>query len=250
MSDFTTYQLERYDRHIRLAEIGREGQQRLLRSSVLVVGAGGLGSPVLLYLAAAGVGRLGIVDADTVSLANLQRQVLHTEAGIGTPKVESARSRLLALNPALDIRLCREMLSAGLADTLFPQYDFIIDCTDNFSTKYLINDAAVRAGKPASIGGVSRFDGQLTTIVPGGPCYRCLFPTPPPAEFVHPSSEVGILGAIPGMLGTIQACEAVKWLTGAGEVLSGRLLNFDALQMRFSEMSFPRNPHCPACGKG
>lgn len=245
----TEQQIERYSRHIILPEVGGKGQQRLLAGRVLLVGAGGLGSPAALYLAAAGVGTLGLADGDVVDLTNLQRQIAHTTADVGRPKVESAAAKCRAINPDVTVRLHRERISADNALAIFKDYDFIIDGTDNFASKFLVADACHFAGKPYSHSGILRFEGQAMTVLPGqSGCYRCLFRQPPPAGAVPSCSQAGVLGVLAGILGTIQATEAVKYLLGVGELLTNRLLVFDALKMSFREVRFKRNAACPLCG--
>ena len=247
--DFTDAQLERYSRHIILKDVGIEGQEKIARSKVLVVGAGGLGSPVLLYLAAAGVGRLGIADGDVLDLSNLQRQVIHTTADLGKPKVLSAREKIEKLNPDVEVVVHHGMLRAANILDIVKQYDFVIDGTDNFPTKFLINDACVLAGVPFSHGGILRFDGQTFTILPGeSACYRCIFIKPPPKNLVPTCSQAGVIGVIAGILGTLQANEAIKHILGKGELLADRLLIFDALETRFREVKIKKNPSCPVCG--
>ncbi|MCH5169273.1 MAG: HesA/MoeB/ThiF family protein [Prevotellaceae bacterium] len=240
--------LKRYNRHLILEGFGREGQERLLNSRVLLVGAGGLGSPVALYLAAAGVGTLGIIDGDNVSLTNLQRQVLHTTHDIGRPKVDTATEHIQSLNPDVKVEKHPFFLSEDNAKQLIEGYDFIIDGSDNFSTKYLVNDACVMLGKACSIGGISRYSGQLITHVPGTACYRCLFPEPPAMNNVETCARVGVLGSIAGMLGTIQATECIKYLAKVGNLLTDSLLTFDALTMEWNRIRFPKNEACPLCG--
>ena len=247
--EFTDAALERYSRHILLPEVGAIGQAKLCRSRVLIVGAGGLGAPMILYLAAAGIGRIGIVDDDVVDLSNLQRQVIHDTARIGVNKAESAAQAAKALNPEIAVDVLPFRLNADNIDALFADYDVVADGTDNFATRYLVNDAAVRARKPLVSAALLRFDGQLTTIKPGGPCYRCLFPEPPPAGAVPSCSEAGVLGAVAGVLGTMQATEIVKELIGIGDSLSGRLLLFDGLAMSLREMRAKKRPNCVACGE-
>lgn len=231
-----------------LAGIGEDGQRRLLSARVLVIGCGGLGSPAALYLAAAGVGHLGLADGDEVDLTNLQRQILHATPDIGRPKVESARERVATLNPDVRLTLYDRMLTDVDIAEIASGYDFVIDATDNFPAKFRINDACVRAGTPFSHGGILEFHGQTMTILPGkSPCYRCVFPEPPPEELHLPLSRAGVLGVLPGIIGTIQAGEAIKHLLGLGELLSGRFLNFDLLKMRFREVHIRRNPNCPLC---
>jgi molybdopterin-synthase adenylyltransferase len=242
-------QIERYSRHIILREVGPEGQERISGSSVLIVGAGGLGSAAALYLAAAGTGTIGLIDGDTVEMTNLQRQVIHFTADLGKPKVESAAEKIRALNPHVKIDIYNELLDAGNISGIAGKYDFIIDGTDNFPAKFLINDACVMGGKAFSHGGVLRFDGQTMTHTPGNACYRCIFESPPPENMVPSCSQAGILGSIAGMLGTIQATEALKYIAGIGELLTNRLLTFDALGMKFAEIGFSKNKNCPVCGE-
>ncbi|MDC7224860.1 MAG: molybdopterin-synthase adenylyltransferase MoeB [Spirochaetales bacterium] len=244
----TDNQLERYSRHILLRDMGIEGQERLLESKVLVIGAGGLGAPILLYLAAAGVGTLGIVDGDVVDLSNLQRQVIHATGDIGTAKVESAKESIRAINPDVTVKTYRELALAHNISDLIEEYDFIIDGTDNFPAKFLINDACVMKGKPFSHGGILRFDGQTLTHTPGHACFRCIFPELPPKDAVPSCSQAGVLGAIAGTLGTIQATEAVKYLLGKGELLTDRLLSFNALEMKFRTIGVRKSSTCPVCG--
>ncbi|MBI4397378.1 MAG: HesA/MoeB/ThiF family protein, partial [Elusimicrobia bacterium] len=229
--EFTDDRLERYSRHILLKEVGVEGQQKLFSAKVLIIGAGGLGSPAALYLAAAGIGTIGIVDADKVELSNLQRQIIHFTNDLGRTKVESASAKMRQVNPDVTVRTYHEFLSAASARRILDGYDFVIDGTDNFAAKFLINDACVLAGIPYSHGGILRFDGQTMTVRPGkSACYRCVFVSPPPRGAVPSCSQAGILGAIAGMLGTIQAAEALKYVTGVGELLTDTLLVFDALK--------------------
>jgi adenylyltransferase/sulfurtransferase len=240
----------RYSRHLIMPEVGVKGQQRLKAARVLCIGAGGLGSPAALYLAAAGVGTIGLVDFDDVDLSNLQRQILHGTKDIGRKKLESARDRLRDTNPQIEIELhdCR-FRSENAAD-LVARYDVVIDGSDNFPTRYLSNDVCVWAQKPNVYGSVFRFDGQTTVFAPhlGGPCYRCLFPEPPPAGTIPNCAEAGVLGVLPGIIGTIQATEAIKLILGVGESLVGRLLHVDALKMKFREFKVRRDPRCPVCG--
>ncbi len=251
--DLDDAEFERYARHLILDEVGEEGQATLLGSSVLVVGAGGLGSPLLLYLAAAGVGRLGIVDDDTVSLSNLQRQVLHRTADIGRAKTASAGDGLRAIEPAVALDLWPERLTAENVDDLVARYDLVADGSDNFTTRYLVNDACVRASKPFVSGALLRFEGQLSTFKPHAgpehPCYRCLFPDPPEPGSIPRCEEAGILGPVAGVIGTLQATEVLKELLGLGESLSGRLMMYDALGSSFYTVRVPRDPDCPCCGK-
>ncbi|GAB4333135.1 MAG: molybdopterin-synthase adenylyltransferase MoeB [Desulfobulbaceae bacterium] len=249
MIDFTTDQLQRYSRHILLSEVGVEGQERLLESRVLVVGAGGLGSPVAFYLAAAGVGTIGIVDDDVVDLSNLQRQILHATGDVGRPKTQSAVETLRGLNPDVKVQPHQLRLTADNVMDLVQDYDFIVDGTDNFPAKFLVNDACVLAGKPFSHGGVLRFAGQTMTVLPRrSACYRCVFRQPPPEDAVPSCSQAGILGAIAGILGTIQASEALKHIAGAGRLLTDTLLTFDALDMHFRKIPLTMQKDCPVCG--
>jgi len=246
----TAEQKNRYSRHLLVPEVGEAGQQKLLDSKVLLIGAGGLGSPAGLYLAAAGVGTIGLVDDDVVDLSNLQRQVLHTNASIGTKKTESAEETIRALNP--DVKVVRHdlRLEAGNVMDVFAPYDVILDGCDNFSTKYLVNDAAVLAGKTNVYGSIYRFDGQMSTFVPReGPCYRCLFPEPTPAELAPSCDEAGVLGVLPGVVGVVQATEAIKVLLKKGRTLMGRLLTYNALEMEFQTYKIRRNPKCAVCGE-
>jgi molybdopterin/thiamine biosynthesis adenylyltransferase len=249
MSQFTEAQIERYSRHILLQEVGGAGQHKLLDSRVLIVGAGGLGSPVGLYLAAAGVGTIGLVDSDFVDLSNLQRQILHATADVGRPKCLSGRDTMVALNPDVRVVPHHFRLTADNVLDVIADYDIVVDGADNFPTRYLANDACVIAGKPLSHAGILRFEGHVTTIVPGGgPCYRCLYPEPPPPGLVPSCQEAGILGAVAGIIGSIQAAEVLKLLLGIGDPLVGRLLVFDGLDMTFRTISMPRRPNCPVCG--
>jgi molybdopterin/thiamine biosynthesis adenylyltransferase/rhodanese-related sulfurtransferase len=243
-------QKNRYSRHLLVPEVGEAGQTKLLASSVLLVGAGGLGSPAGLYLAAAGVGTIGIVDSDVVDLTNLQRQVLHTTASVGRPKTESAEATIRALNP--DVKVVRHDLRLDASNVLevIAPYDVIVDGCDNFSTKYLVNDAAVLTGKTNVYGSIFRFDGQVSTFVPRkGPCYRCLYPEPTPAGLAPSCDEAGVLGVLPGVVGLIQATEAIKVILGKGELLMGRLLTYDALAMTFRQFRLRRDPRCAVCGE-
>ncbi|HLY58410.1 MAG TPA: molybdopterin-synthase adenylyltransferase MoeB [Stellaceae bacterium] len=253
VTDLSDAQFHRYARHLILDEIGEAGQERLLASRVLVVGAGGLGSPLLLYLAAAGVGTLGIVDDDVVELSNLQRQVIHAQASLGRRKVESAAASLGALDPAIRLELHPERLDESNVERLVAGYDIVADGSDNFATRYLVNDACVAAGKTFVSGALLRFEGQLSTFKPHAgpahPCYRCLFPEPPPAGSTPRCEEAGILGAVAGVIGTLQATEVLKELLGLGESLSGTLLLYDALATSFYRVRIPRDPACPACGQ-
>ena len=246
--DFTEEQIKRYARHIILPEVGGVGQDRLLRSSVLVIGAGGLGSPLILYLAAAGVGRLGIVDDDDVDLTNLQRQIIHGMASLGRPKVESARDAVLAINPGIQVEIHRLRLNAGNALPLFAGYDVIADGSDNLPTRFLVNDAARLAGKPLVSGAVLRFEGQLATFKVPGPCYRCLYHDIPPDDATPSCAQAGVLGAMAGVVGSMQATEILKELLGIGDSLSGWLLRINALSMTFRKVRLKRDPACPLCG--
>jgi molybdopterin/thiamine biosynthesis adenylyltransferase/rhodanese-related sulfurtransferase len=244
----TQAQQARYSRHLLMPEVGPEGQRRLLDAKVLLVGAGGLGSPAALYLAAAGVGTIGIADFDVVDVSNLQRQVVHTTARVGTPKTASAAAAIAALDPAIRVLEHRGAIDALNAAGLISGFDVVIDGTDSFEARYAINDAAVRAGIPVVHASVYRFEGQATTFLPGaGPCYRCLFPAPPPPELAPACSVVGVLGVVPGIMGTIQATEALKLLLRVGRPLVGRLLAVDALELTFDEFGVERDPACPAC---
>ena len=246
---FTNEQLERYSRHIILKEIGVKGQKKLLNGKVLIIGAGGLGAPAALYLAAAGVGTIGIVDADVVDLSNLQRQVIHTTSDLGKKKVESAAETMRAINPDITVNTYHEFVSADNIMDLIRDYDFILDGTDNFPAKFLITDACVMAGKPFSHAGIIRFRGQLTTVIPvQGPCYRCIFKKPPPKDAVPTCKQAGVIGAMAGVIGCLQAMEAIKYLTGAGELLVGYLLTYDALKMEFHKVKLPpRGKGCAVC---
>jgi sulfur-carrier protein adenylyltransferase/sulfurtransferase len=239
----------RYSRHLIMPEVGMEGQLKLKNAKVLCIGTGGLGAPLGLYLAAAGVGKLGIVDFDVVDNTNLQRQVLFSTRDVGKPKVAAAAERLRGLNPDIEIVAHETNLTSENALDLFKDYDIIVDGTDNFPTRYLVNDACVLLGKPNVYGSIFRFDGQITIFgYPGGPCYRCLYPEPPPPGLVPSCAEGGVLGVLPGIVGTIQAAETLKLILGKGEPLIGRLLLFEALAMKFRELKLRRNPECPVCG--
>ena len=247
--------LERYSRHLRLDEVGVEGQRRLERSRVLLVGAGGLGSPAAFYLAAAGVGHLRLVDDDVVDRSNLQRQILHVEAAIGQAKVESARERLAALNPRVVVEGIRERATSANVEALLEGMDVVVDGSDNFPLRYLLNDACVKLGKPLVYGAVQRFEGQASVFDAGRhrgrcPCSRCLFPEPPPPQFAPSCADAGVLGVLPGIVGLLQANEAIKLLLGIGQGLAGRLLQFDALAMRFREVRLAPDPQCPVCAPG
>ncbi len=246
--NLTETQIERYSRHILLQDVGGVGQEKILKAKVLVIGAGGLGAPIALYLAAAGVGTLGIIDGDVVDLSNLQRQVIHFTPDVGRPKVLSAKEKIEAINPDVKVIPYQDLLTASNALDLFKDYDFIVDGTDNFATKFLINDAAVLAKKPYSHGGILRFDGQTFTHTPGNACYRCLFDGPPPPNMVPTCSQAGVLGAIAGMLGTIQAAEVLKYITGVGDLLENKLLVFDAKKMNFRTVKLKKRDTCKLCG--
>ncbi len=241
-------QIERYSRHIILGDVGVEGQEKILSGKVLIIGAGGLGAPVALYLAAAGVGTIGLVDGDTVDVSNLQRQVIHFTPDVGRPKVVSAQEKIAAINPDVKVVTYHTRVDASNIMGIIKDYDFIVDGTDNFAAKFLINDACVLGGKPFSHGGVLRFDGQTLTHVPGQACYRCLFKAPPPTGVVPTCAQAGILGAVAGMLGTIQAAEVLRFLIGKGELLINRILIFNALDMKFRQVAFKRDPDCAVCG--
>jgi len=248
--ELTEQQIERYSRHIILDQVGGTGQSRLLASKVLIVGAGGLGSPAALYLAAAGVGTIGIIDADKVDLTNLQRQIIHHTADVGAEKVVSAENKIRALNPDVTVRTYRQWATAENIDGIIREYDFVIDGTDNFPAKFLINDACYFAKIPFSHAGILRFNGQLMTVLPGQTtCYRCIFEGPPPADTVPSCSQAGVLGVLAGVIGSLQATEAVKFLVGLGELLTDALLTYDALTMNFRKVPFLRNPECPLCGE-
>jgi len=246
--DFTEEQIHRYSRHILLQDIGVEGQEKICNGKVLIVGAGGLGSPIAYYLAAAGVGTIGIIDPDVVELSNLQRQIIHSINDLGKSKVLSAKEKIQKLNPEVNVITYQTTFAEDNAFDVIKDYDFIVDGTDNFSAKFLINDACVMAGKPFSHGGILRFHGQTLTHVPGSACYRCLYPEPPGANAVPSCSQAGVLGAVTGMLGSIQAAEVLKYLAGVGTLLTNRLLTFDAREMNFNTLSLKHDPHCPVCG--
>ncbi len=243
-------QIERYSRNIILKEVGGKGQEQLLRSKVLIVGAGGLGSPAALYLAAAGVGTIGIVDGDNVDLSNLQRQIIHFTDDVGASKVDSAREKIERLNPDVRVTAHKEMLSSANIREVISGYDFIIDGTDNFPAKFLINDACVLERKPYSHAGILRFNGQTITVIPHqSACYRCLFITPPPARAVPSCSQAGVIGGMAGIIGTVQALEAIKFFLGLGDLLTDRLLMLEALRMEFREVRVSKNAACPVCGE-
>ena len=251
-------QRDRYSRHLLLPEVGEAGQAKLLKAKVLLIGAGGLGAPSSLYLAAAGIGTLGLVDADTVDASNLQRQVIHATSRLGMSKVDSAEQVIKDLNPDVKVVGYKERVDSSNVERIFKDWDVIVDGTDNFPTRYLVNDASVFLGKPVVHGSIFRFDGQLTTFVPPraakklglepGPCYRCLYPEPPPPHLAPSCQEAGVLGILPGVIGVLQATEAVKLVLGIGEPLIGRLLTYDSLKMKFRELKLRRNPECPVCG--
>lgn len=243
-------QFERYRRHINFSDIGRQGQSKLLSSSALIVGVGGLGSPVALYLTSCGVGRIGLVDSDDLDLSNLHRQVLYSSDETGKPKVTLAYKRLSSLNPDVKFTTYNVRLDGGNIDSIIKGYDIVIECSDNFATKYLVNDACVKSGKPVVMGGVYRWEGQITVVIPGkGPCYRCIFPEPPAPGMVLPPEGAGLLGSVPGSIGAIQATEALKFLTGIGETLSGRLLRYDAKTGNFKQPSVSTDKNCPVCSR-
>jgi adenylyltransferase/sulfurtransferase len=243
-------QVERYSRQIILPRVGGKGQEKLLNAKVLIIGAGGLGSPSALYLASAGIGKIGIVDSDKVELNNLQRQILHTTGSVGTPKVESAKERLNSINPDIEVKTYNIRLTSENILDIIKDYDIIIDGSDNFPTRYLVNDACVLSKKPLSHGGIFRFDGQAITILPGeSACYRCLFPEPPPPGLVPSCQEAGILGAVAGAIGIIQANEVLKYILKIGNLLAGKLLVFNALDSSFRQVKVPRDPKCPVCGE-
>lgn len=247
---FTNEQLERYSRHIILKEVGAKGQKKLLNAKVLIIGAGGLGAPAAMYLAAAGVGTIGIADADEVDLSNLQRQIIHATSDIGKAKVQSAKETMEAINPDVTVKTYRTFVTSENIAELIADYDFIIDGTDNFPAKFLINDACVMAKKPFSHAGIIRFKGQLMTYVPGeGPCYRCVFKDPPPKDAVPTCKQAGVIGAMGGVIGSLQAMEAVKYIIGKGNLLTGYLLTYDALTMEFRKVKLPANTSkCAVCG--
>ena len=244
-------ELQRYSRHLMMPEVNSEGQRRLKAARILCIGAGGLGSPAALYLAAAGVGTIGIVDFDDVDLSNLHRQILHGTKDIGRSKLESARDRLRDINPEIEIELHKCRFSSENASQLVAQYDVVVDGSDNFPTRYLSNDVCVFARRPNVYGSVFRFEGQTTVFAPhlGGPCYRCLFPEPPPPDSVPNCAQAGVLGVLPGIIGMLQAIETIKLIVGIGETLVGRLLHFDALKVKFRELNLRRDPGCPVCGE-
>jgi len=242
-------QIERYSRHILLQDVGLSGQEKILKSKVLIIGTGGLGAPAALYLAAAGVGTLGIIDGDRVDLSNLQRQVIHFTPDLDKAKVQSAKEKIALINPDVKVNTIEDLFLANNAMDILKDYDFVIDGTDNFPAKFLINDACVMAKKPFSHGGVLRFEGQTLTYIPGQACYRCLFDDLPPSNAIPSCSQAGILGAIAGMLGTIQAAEALKFIVGKGDLLTNRLMMFDALKMKFRDVGFKKRTTCKVCSE-
>ncbi len=248
--DLDNEQIKRYSRHLILPEVGLAGQKKICRASVLCIGAGGLGSPIAMYLAAAGVGKIGIVDFDVVDFSNLQRQIIHGTEDVGRPKAESARDSIKSINPTCEVVIHNTRLSSENALEIIANYDIVVDGTDNFPTRYLTNDACVLLKKPNVYGSIFRFDGQASVFAPhlGGPCYRCLYPEPPPPGMVPSCAEGGVLGVLPGIVGCIQAAEILKLIIGKGTTLVGRLLTFDALKMKFHELKLRRDPECPVCG--
>ncbi len=248
--DLTDAQRDRYSRHLLLPEVGEAGQERLLNAKVLLLGAGGLGCPAAMYLAAAGVGTIGLVDADVVDMSNLQRQVLHANSRVGMPKVDSAEQFINDLNPDVKVVKFQERLNSDNVDRIFEGFDVVVDGCDNFPTRYLVNDASLKHKVPVVHGSIFRFDGQVTTFVPfEGPCYRCLYPEPPPAHLAPSCAEAGVLGILPGVVGTLQATEAIKLVLGKGEPLNGRLLQYDSMGMTFRTFKLRRNKACPTCGE-
>lgn len=247
--DFTEDQIQRYSRQIILPDVGGKGQRKLLEAKVLLIGAGGLGSPIALYLGAAGIGTIGLIDGDVVDLSNLQRQVLHTTNTVGVPKVESGRRLLAALNPDVTVKTYQENIGMDNIMKILPDYDIVLDGSDNFGTRFLVNDACFFAKKTLISGSIFRFEGQLTTIKPheGYPCYRCLYPEPPPAGLVPNCQEAGVLGVLAGTIGILQANEAIKEILGLGDTLADRLLIYDALEMKFRKVGRPKDPKCPLC---
>lgn len=250
MSEFTDEQVNRYSRHIILPEVGGKGQKKLLESKVFLVGAGGLGSPAAFYLAAAGIGKIGIADNDNVDFSNLQRQILHSTKDVDYPKAQSAKETIEDLNPDIEVVPYTDRLNSENIIDIIKDYDVILDGSDNFPTRYLVNDACVMLGKPLSHGAIFRFDGQATTIIPGkGPCYRCLYEVPPPPDLVPSCQESGVFGVIAGTIGVIQATEVIKIILGKGELLNGKLLLYDSLGMDFKKLKIQRNPDCPICSE-
>ncbi len=249
MIDLSHEEVQRYSRHLIMPEVGMSGQKKLKAASVLIIGAGGLGSPLAMYLAAAGIGRIGLVDYDVVDYTNLQRQIIHGTADVGRPKLDSAKARILDINPHVQVDTYPVPLTSANALEVLAPYDVIIDGTDNFPTRYLTNDACVLLGKPNVYGSIFRFEGQLSVFyAPEGPCYRCLFPEPPPPGLVPSCAEGGVLGILPGTIGAMQATEAIKLILGIGDSMIGRLLLYDALNMEFNEVQLRKNPNCPVCG--
>jgi adenylyltransferase/sulfurtransferase len=250
LPELTNEEVKRYSRHLIMPEVGLDGQKRLKAARVLCIGAGGLGSPAALYLAAAGVGTIGLVDFDVVDFSNLQRQILHGTPDVGRPKLASAKDRLSAINPGVRLEMHETALTSKNALAIFREYDVILDGTDNFPTRYLVNDACVLLGKPNAYGSIFRFEGQASVFAAeNGPCYRCLYPEPPPPGLVPSCAEGGVLGVLPGVIGTIQATETIKLITGIGEPLIGRFMIYDALRMRFRELKLRKDPECPVCGE-
>jgi adenylyltransferase/sulfurtransferase len=250
LNELNPKELERYSRHLVIPEVGLEGQAKLSSAKVLIIGAGGLGSPIALYLAAAGVGKIGIVDFDKVSYSNLQRQVLFSESDIGRAKVDVVKERLNSINSGIEVKTYEDKLTAQNALDIIPEYDIVADSSDNFSARYLINDACVLSGKPLVSGSVLRFDGQVSFYyAKDGPCYRCLYPESPEPGTVPSCEEAGVLGVLPGIIGSIQANEVIKYIIGKGELLKGRLLTLNSLEMKFKEFSFVKDLHCPVCGE-
>ncbi len=248
--ELTDEQIERYSRHLILADVGVEGQQKISEARVLVIGAGGLGAPILLYLAAAGVGTLGVVDGDVVDLTNLQRQVIHFTEDVDHAKVESAREKIGRMNPDVSVQTHNEMVNSTNILEIIQDYDFVVDGTDNFPAKFLINDACVIAKKPFSHAGILRFQGQTMTVIPGeSACYRCVFPEPPPSNAVPTCSQAGVLGALAGVFGTLQATEVLKYVIGKGNLLTNRLMTFDAFKMEFRNVNIKKRENCAACGQ-
>jgi molybdopterin/thiamine biosynthesis adenylyltransferase/rhodanese-related sulfurtransferase len=249
--ELTNDEIRRYSRHLILPEVGLAGQKKIRSTSVLCIGAGGLGSPIVMYLAAAGIGKLGLVDFDTVEVSNLQRQIIHGTEDVGRPKTDSAREAIQSINPGVEVVIHNARITSANAFEIIRPYDIVVDGTDNFPTRYLTNDACVLLGKPNVYGSILRFEGQASVFAPklGGPCYRCLFPEPPPPGMVPSCAEGGVLGVLPGIIGTIQATEILKLAIGQGTSLVGRLLLFNALEMKFSELKLRRDPECPICGE-
>jgi len=245
---FTEDQLQRYSRHLLLPEIGEQGQIKIFNSKVFIVGAGGLGSPVGYYLSAAGVGTIALIDNDEVELSNLQRQIAHSTKTVGQPKVQSAKTTFESLNPDVTVITIKERLTKHNILDLIRDYDIVADCSDNYATRFLVNDACIMAKKPLVTGAIFKFEGQLTVVIPReGPCYRCLFEEPPPPGILPSPQGVGLLGVIPGVIGTLQAAEILKLITGAGEILKGELLIYNALKSSFRKVKIPKNPECPIC---